>query len=161
MSSADLETLMNLMRTMIEAENTVSEFYRACSEKFSESEQFWLDLANEESTHADMLSIIANTVKRRPEEFQMGKSMPRAAVKSFINRVSDALAKLRAGHMSEDGAISVAFHIESTFIEQKYTEAISTQNEKYLATLEKLQAAEEQHKLRIAHRMKSHKTYGR
>ena len=107
-----------------------------------------------------MLSIIANTVKKKPEEFQSGKSMPRAAVKSFINRVNGAMAKLRADQMSEDGAISVAFHIESTFIEQKYTEVISTQNKKYLATLAKLQAAETEHKTRIAHRMKSHKTYG-
>jgi rubrerythrin len=159
MPSTDLNSLMALMRTMIEAETTVSEFYRACSGKFCENEKFWTDLANEESMHAEMLSRIVNTIKKTPQEFQVGKTLPIATVKSFVQRIRSDLNRLQEGRLNEEGAIAAAFHIESTFIEQKYVEVIETQNQKYLDVLTQLQAAEVNHKSRIAQRMKGHKSH--
>ncbi len=159
MGSEELHSVMQVMSVMIDAEKTVSAFYQACAEQFTENEAFWKELAHEESVHAEMLSRIIRTVKKRPEEFQVGAFSPLNVVSSFILGVKKDLHKLRNHHLDEDGAIFKAFHIESVFIEERYMEAVITENKKYMSVLNQLRSAEVEHKTKIAKRMKRHKSY--
>jgi rubrerythrin len=154
-----LESVMDVMRLMIDAEKTVSDFYHACSERFCQDEDFWKELEHEETVHAEMLSRIVRTVQKKPEEFQLGKASSIPVVNSFIEGVKGDLHRVRGGQMDEDAAIFKAFHIESTFIEQKYAEAIATENRKYLRVLNELRSESGDHKAKIAKRMKGHKSY--
>ncbi len=159
MSSEELQSVMDIMMRMIEAENAVSDFYQACAEEFCQNECFWKELADEESVHAEMLSRITTTVKKRPEEFHIGKVSPLSVISSFILGLKADTHKLHSGLLDDDGAIYRAFHIESVFIEEKFMHAVVTENKKYLGVLNQLQAAEVEHKSKIAKRMKRHKSY--
>jgi rubrerythrin len=159
MVSENLESVMDVMGLMIDAEKTVSDFYQACAGRFCENEDLWKELVREELGHAEMLSRILRTVKKRPEEFRMGNVAGLKVVNTFIQGVRGDLQKVLSGQLDEEAAIFKAFHIESTFIEQKYTEAIATENEKYLNVLNQLRAGSSDHKAKIAKRMKRHKSY--
>jgi rubrerythrin len=159
MVSENLESVMDVMRLMIDAEKTMSDLYQECAERFPGSEDLWKGLVHEELVHAEMLSRIMQTVKKRPEEFQIGNIASLPVVNSFIQGVKNDLQKLRVGQLDEDAAIFKAFHIESMFIEQKYTDAIATENEKYLNVLNQLRVETGDHKAKIAKRMKRHKSY--
>jgi rubrerythrin len=159
MVSENLESVMDVMRLMIDSEKTVSEFYQACSEQFCQDEAFWKELAHEESVHAEMLSRIVRTVQKKPQEFQLGNASSIPEVNSFIEGVKGDLHRVRGGQMDEDAAIFKAFHIESTFIEQKYADAVATENQKYLGVLNELRSESGDHKAKIAKRMKGHKSY--
>ncbi len=41
MVAENFESVMDVMRLMIDAEKTVSHFYHACSERFCQDEDFW------------------------------------------------------------------------------------------------------------------------
>ncbi len=159
MESQNLESVMDVMCCMVDAEKTVSAFYQACAERFTENEVFWKELAREESVHAEMLCRIMRTVKRRPEQFQIGNVSPLSVVSSFILRVNDDLHKVHNHQLDEDGAIFRAFHMESVLIEERYMEAVQTENKAYLRVLNQLRSAEVEHKTKIAKRMKQHKSY--
>ncbi len=159
MVSKNLESVMEVMHLLIGVERAVSDFYQACSKRFPQNQDFWKQLEHEETVHAEMLSLMLRRVSENPQEFQVGNVASITGINSFVERLQEDLQKVQSGQLDEDAAIFKAFHIESTFIEQKYTEAVRTQNEKYLSVLNQLRAETDVHKAKIAKRMKSHKSY--
>jgi len=157
MTDHSLQDAVEVMNLMVEAEKTCAAFYQACSEAFSHDKDFWTQLAKEEVHHAGVLVKLSDVVSRKPQEFEVGKLSPLTALRGFISRVQSDHQKLHGGSLSEDGALMAAYHIESTVVEQKYTEVIRTQNSNYLAALEKLTKAEINHKARIQEKMKARK----
>lgn len=155
MSDQSLQDAIDVMKLMEEAENTCASFYQTCSEMFAHDKDFWTQLAREEFHHAGVLVKLSELVRRKPQEFQVGKLSPLSALRSFISRVQLDHEKLHSGSLSEKGALMAAYLIESTVVEHKYMEVIQTQNSGYLTALEKLMKAEVNHKARIQARMKS------
>ncbi len=154
MSAESLQDAIDVMNLMVEAETACADFYQACSEAFSHEKDFWEQLAREEFRHAGVLVKLSDLVARKPQEFEVGKLSPLSALRSFISRVQSDHQKLHRGVLAEKDALMAAYLIESTVVEQKYTEAITTQNGKYLEALEKLTKAEVNHKARIKEKMK-------
>lgn len=97
MVSENLESVMGVMRLMIEAEKTVSDFYHACSERSFEDEVFWKKLEHEGTVHEEMLSSVVRTVQKKTEEFRIGKASSIPMVSSFIKGVEGDLHKVRGG----------------------------------------------------------------
>jgi hypothetical protein len=157
MTDHPLQDAIDVMNLMVEAERTCADFYQACSEAFSHEKDFWEQLAKEEFHHAGVLVKLSDLVNRKPHEFEVGKLSPLSAMRGFISRVRSDHQKLHGGSLSEDGALMAAYLIESTVVEQKYTEVIRTQNSSYLTALEKLTKAEVNHKARIQEKMKARK----
>jgi hypothetical protein len=154
MSEQNLDDVLRAMDLMAEAETLVCQFYRCCSEAFCDDRDFWNRLAQEEEHHSKVLRKLYEIIQRKPQEFAVGKVSPRAALHTFMGRVASDTEKLRSGRLTRKDALTTAYHIESTVIENKYTEIIVTKNEKYLASLDNLMKAEVNHKDRIVKRMK-------
>jgi rubrerythrin len=157
MSGKTLDDVLQAMDLMVEAETLVCTFYKYCAEAFFDEHDFWNRLAQEEENHSKVLRKLYEIIRRNPEEFAVGKVSPRSALLGFMSRVSEDTEKLRSGRLNARDALSVAYHIESTVIEHKYTEVIVTENEKYLTALSNLMHAEVKHKDRIVKRMKEAK----
>ena len=154
MTDHPLQDAIDVMNLMVEVERTCADFYQACSEAFSHDKDFWEQLAREEFHHAAVLVKLSDLVSRKPQEFEVGKLSPLSALRAFISRVQSDHQKLLRGVLAEKDALMAAYLIESTVVEQKYTEAITTRNDKFLEALEKLTKAEVNHKARIQERVK-------
>jgi hypothetical protein len=154
MSDQSLQDVIEAMKLMVEAETTCADFYQACSEAFCDDKDFWVQLAKEESHHATVLVKLSDLVTRKPQEFEVGKLSPLSALRTFICRVQSDHQKLHKGMLSEKGALMAAYLIESTVVEHRYMEVITTQNSSYLTALGNLMKAEVNHKARIQTRMK-------
>lgn len=157
MSDQDLQSVIVVLQVMRQAEAAVAEFYAICSESFPLSKEFWGRLAREEAGHATVIDNLLRIIFEHPEEFEVGDSSPLEALQAFVSRVNENLAKVRTGQIKEGDALLMAYLIENTFVEGKYTEAVKTKNISYAKTLEKMASAEVAHKDIVVRKMKEQK----
>jgi len=135
----------------------VGDFYKACSESFGHDKEFWAHLAEEEYLHAEVIGRLSKSITAKPHDFEPGKMSPAEALQSFTKRVRSYLATLSSGGFTEAHALFTAHLIESTFAENKYTEAIRTSDAQYLEDLKKLTKDEANHKKMISRKMRASK----
>jgi hypothetical protein len=57
MVSENLESVMDVMGLMIDAEKTVSDFYQACTERFRVNEDLWKELVREDLVQTDRFGL--------------------------------------------------------------------------------------------------------
>ena len=148
---------LKALNVMVEAETTVAEFYRLCSEKFSEHFTFWDSLALGELAHAEVIRKLIELVKIHREEFTAGTPAPLDTINLFISRTKSNIDKLRHSDLPEEKALIMAYHIENTFIELKYAQVVTTENEQYKALLDQVIAETLKHKEKVVAKTKDHK----
>lgn len=134
---------------MVESEETVAEFYRLCSERFTEDDAFWQALAKEEAGHAEVIRKLIALVRIHPSEFTSGKSTPIDGIKSFIRRTRGNIDTVKRGELPEGKALLMAYHIENTFIELQYADVVRTENEDYRALLNQVISDTLKHKTKV------------
>lgn len=157
MLAQDVGNVVETMQVMVQAEKTVGDFYKACSESFGHDKEFWIHLAEEEYFHAEVIDRLSKSIAAKPHDFEPGKMSPGEALQSFAKKVRSYLATLSSGGFTEAQALFTAHLIESTFAEHKYTEAIRTSNVQYLTELKKLTEDEANHKALISRKMRASK----
>ncbi len=153
-----MKTTLDALNLMMECENTVSEFYKLCSEQYSQNRTFWADLSREELAHAQVIEKLIQLIRLRPSEFAPGKSTPIDAIKTFINRVHSNIETVNKAELSEDKVLFMAYQIENTFIELQYTEVVDTQNQEYKSLLDQVMSDTHEHNkkvLKILKKMKA------
>lgn len=144
---------LKALDVMIEAEKTVAEFYRACSERFAQNANFWGSLALEELAHAQVIKRLIELVNIHPDQFTSGASVPLETISSFISRIKSNIKLLEQSDLSEEKALLIAYQIENTFIELKYVEVVNTDNIQYKALLDQVIADTLKHKERVVERI--------
>lgn len=148
--------ISNPLRTldvMIEAEKTVAEFYRVCSERFAQNANFWGSLALEELAHAQVITRLIELVNIHQDQFTPGKSVPLETITSFISRIKSNIKTLEQIDLPEEKALLIAYQIENTFIELKYAEVVNTENKQYKALLDQVITDTLKHKERVVERI--------
>jgi hypothetical protein len=153
MSTATLESILRDMEVMVHIENNLSVFYKQCADRFPENSDFWLGLSKEESYHEKVLSKLAEAMRKRPQHFQVGKPFAPGALRTFVSQIDSNLEKLLTVPVSERDALTMAFHMESTIIEHKYTEIVTTDKVEYSEALAKVAAATKIHKDNLMQRL--------
>lgn len=154
LDSATLEDVRKELEVMIEIENSLSEFYQKCGELYPESKKFWSDLSKDETYHADVLTTLAKATLTRARHFKVGKAFGSGSLGSFLNQVRSNGTKLCSDTVTERDALMIAYHMEATLIEKKYTEVVITDKPEYLGALEKIDAATRIHREKLVARMK-------
>jgi rubrerythrin len=150
----NISSPLKALNVMVEAETTVAEFYRVCSEKFTEHSTFWDSLAREEMAHAEVIRKLIELVNIQPNEFTAGKSTPLDAIKSFIARTKSNIETLQRGALPEEKALLIAYHIENTVIEAQYADVVNTENQEYTALLAQIIAETLKHKETVVGKMR-------
>ncbi len=149
MLTQDYNNLMERLNLMIECELAVAEFYGKCSQAFEKDKSFWDNLAKEEAQHAKIITRLSEAVKKAPQQFQIGKSFPHAALKTFISGIRTNLEKLASGGITEHQAFIIARDIEYALIEQQYVQVIKTDNAEFQKEINGIMGAEHEHKRRV------------
>ncbi len=145
---------LKALNVMVEAENTVAEFYLLCSERFAENSNFWGSLAREELAHAEVIRRLIELVNIQPDQFSAGKSAPLDAIKSFIARTKSSIETLQRGELPEEKVLLIAYHIENTVIETQYADVVNTENQEYRALLTQVITETLKHKESVVGKMR-------
>jgi hypothetical protein len=144
---------LKALDVMIEAEKTVAEFYRVCSERFAQHATFWGSLAREELAHAQVITRLIELVNIHPGQFMPGATVPLETITSFISRIKSNIKTLEQIDLPEEKALLIAYQIENTFIELKYAEVVNTENKQYKALLDQVITDTLKHKERVVERI--------
>ncbi len=152
------ETL-EALEIMKDLEKLVAEFYELCARSFGHSHAFWMELAREETQHSAAISALADHMTKKPDQFSPGEPFALPALRTFHSKVRSDIQKLHQGALTEKDSLFIAYHIENTVIEAKYTEIVATTDKYYSEILARLTAAEIDHRDRVVKRMKESK-YG-
>jgi hypothetical protein len=153
MPTATLESVLRDMDVMVNIENNLSVFYKQCAEMFPGNSDFWMGLSKEESYHEKVLSKLKEAIRKRPQYFRVGRPFAPGALRIFVSQIASNLEKLRGGPVSERDALTMAYHMESTIIEHKYTEIINTDKAEYSEALGKVAAATKVHRDNLVNRL--------
>jgi rubrerythrin len=153
-STNNKEKTLDALDTMVEAERAVAEYYRACSKAFPNNRKFWQELSKQETSHADIIAQMSRLVTKQGHTYSIGNPAPVVALKGFINKIHSDLNKVKGGQISETNALNIAYHIESTFVEQKFNKVIRTDSDEFKVVLDDIAVLEEKHKKLVHDKLK-------
>lgn len=154
MAAGTLEHIRKELEVMVEIENSLSEFYQKCAELYPESGEFWSDLSQDEKYHAQVLMTLTKATLTRAKHFEPGKSFGTGSLRTFLNQARANWERLCSSPMTERDVLMIAYHMEATLVEQKYTEVLKTDKPEYLEALEKIVVATKKHREKLVSRMK-------
>lgn len=113
------------LQMLIEHENTISELYAAYADRFAEQRKYWLELAHEETEHADEIRKLV-PLADRGNRFLNTTGFKPAAVRTSISYLRDQISHARKGFVSLRDALSTALDIEKAMIERKFFDIFET-----------------------------------
>lgn len=113
------------LQMLIEHENTISELYAAYADRFSDHRQYWLELAHEETEHADAIRKLLPLADRGNRVINAAGFKP-AAVNTSITYLRDQIRSARGGFVTLRDALSTALDLEKAMIERKFFDIFET-----------------------------------
>jgi len=137
MISADIQNIVELLKTMAKAELTVAKLYMACAKVFTDEKDFWLKLTKQEEVHAKSLYKMYKIIINKPENFCKGRNFNVRAINTFIAGVENNIILLQKGELSKEKCLIIARDIEDALLENKICEVVKTDDMEY-QTLSKL-----------------------
>lgn len=125
-SQAEVMTLLS------DHEKAIGGLYQEFSRAFPEHKAFWSGCAEEEGHHAEILRSMQELVARKAARFT-GR-FNEAAIHTSLKYVQGQTAQAGEGRISLKQAYSIALNIETSLLENRYFEIISTDTDesKYL-----------------------------
>ena len=153
MATDRFQETLEALEIMKELEKLVAEFYELCARSFGQSHEFWTELAREETQHAAAIAALADHMTKKPDQFFPGEPFTLPALRTFHSKVRSDIQKLHLGTLTEKDSIFIAYHIENTVIEAKYTQIVTTTDKYYSEVLARLTTAEIDHRERVVKRM--------
>lgn len=153
--SKDLESVLEVLRTMCRLELTIKNLYNTCAGIWQEDAKFWKILANEENEHARNIGKMISILKKKTELFQFNRPLNISAVKATISYVKFYIQKLKSFQkfILLDEVLIFALDLESSLLEHKYTEIVKTDDIEYNTLSAKCFLQSEEHRKRLIKKM--------
>jgi rubrerythrin len=154
---------MNLNHSPVEVldmlagnEEAVGRLYRIYAEKFPEALDLWVELADEENSHAASIMLLKKDVLDRKLHLQPGR-FKGAAIQTYHKYLEGEIAAAQKG-TNLIYALSVAMSIEDSLIERKFFEIFTTDAPEMQHVLHDLEEATRRHSRRIREFRAQHKS---
>ncbi|MFA5857475.1 MAG: hypothetical protein WC955_00250 [Elusimicrobiota bacterium] len=129
--TTNIQSLLEVMNKMKEAEMKVGELYLLCANKWKEDKHFWIDIAGTEAKHAEYLQQMMDMIITNPNKFSYNRPFNITAVETMIKFVKKNIERLNKDEITKDNMLFIARDFENSVIEQKYVEIIDTLDLKY------------------------------
>jgi hypothetical protein len=113
------------LQLLIDHENTISELYAAYADRFADHRQYWLDLAHEETEHADEIRKLLPLADTGNRVLNTTGFKP-AAVNTSVGYLRDQIKHARSGFVTLKDALSTALDLEKAMIERKFFDILDT-----------------------------------
>jgi hypothetical protein len=127
-----------------EIELIVAQLYRHFSHAFPSDRVFWETLAEEEESHAAMVTDLKTALLRNGWSFELSK-VNLAALNTFRLGIIGQIDRLRKGELGRRNAFFIARDFEKTVIENRYYDLIRSDSKDYQAIQDKIRKETEAH----------------
>lgn len=154
MITGDLKNILDVLKTMAEAELTVAEFYRECAQIWKEEEEFWKHLETSEVYHAKDMNKMAEIISKKMESFEKYRPFNIVAIRTFILGVNTNIQRLKKGEIPKNNSLFIARDIEQSLLERKYDEIVKTSDVEYQTLAKKIVSQTLEHEELINNKIK-------
>lgn len=132
------------LQMLIDHENTISELYTAFADRFVSHRQYWLNIAHEETEHADELRKLFPLADKGNRVLNIARFKP-AAINTSLSYLRDQIRQARSGFMTLRDALSTALDLEKAMIERKFFDILDTPSPEAQSVLITLTDGTQQH----------------
>ena len=132
------------LQMLIDHENTISELYTAYADRFADHRPYWLNLAHEETEHADEIRKLLPLADKGNRVLNTAGFKP-AAVNTSIAYLRDQIRQARNGFAGFKDALSIALDLEKAMIERKFFDILDTPSAEAQAVLTTLTEGTQKH----------------
>ena len=139
------EQLLELVDLFIQNEESLSEYYSVCNEKFTEYGETWVALSKCEKKHADIFQKLKIVIDENPADWQIGNFSP-LAVKMMVDQTKINLEKLKNDLLVKNYALQYVRDIESSLIESNLSNAFKTDIVEWKKIFSEIQKDSQWHK---------------
>lgn len=146
MLPVDAKNISNLFDVLAELEGFVSELYKTAGDLWEEDRDFWSALAQAEWSHAGYIRKMADILNMRPQEFEIGRSLTIAGIRTAISGVQNNIQRLKNGEMNKKQFLFISRDIEQSLLESRYTEILKTKDSEYQRLIYEVVSQTEVHK---------------
>jgi rubrerythrin len=140
---------LSLIQKLIEYEETLSQLYAACAQRFPQHQDLWWRLSSDERSHGEILRVLYGKCQRKQLVLNQRRFSPQA-VGTALAYVRDLITQLGEGKISYARALSLARDIESSVIEKKFYEVFSGESEELTKVFRTLEIDTQEHRDRLA-----------
>ena len=133
---------------LIENEEGVANLYKAYGKKFPKYQSFWLDMAKDETEHADNIRNLYSKIKNGSAYFKEGR-FKKEAIGIFSNYLQRSILELKTQEVSLKNALSISLDLENATIESSYSDVFEGDSAELKHTLATLLADEKKHHSKI------------
>jgi hypothetical protein len=137
---------MENIELLILNEQLVGSLYSIYAEKFPEEKDFWLKIASEESTHAELLEKVEIAMQEAPSLFKAGRfNIP--DIELSISFVKDLIKK--SENFTLLNALFMARDIENSIIEKYFFKVIADDSYFIQSTFARIEQETKKHRDKI------------
>ncbi|MGB2696592.1 MAG: ferritin family protein [Candidatus Zixiibacteriota bacterium] len=112
---------INIVDTLAKHEEAINRLYRTYADKFPDHQEFWMNLATDESKHSEWLRKLLDKAKEGTV-FIDEKRFKVQAIQTSLDFILRQIADAENDKIEFKNALSVALDIERAMIEKKYFE---------------------------------------
>jgi len=138
-----------LIQKLIEYEETLSQLYAPCAERFPQHQDLWSRLSSDERSHGEILRVLYGKCQKKSLVITQRRFSPQA-VGTALAYVRGLITQMRAGKISYPRALSLARDIESSVIEKRFYEVFSGEAEEVKKAFHTLEMDTQEHRDRLA-----------
>jgi len=137
-----------ILEQMIRQEKLLSRLYALFSKQFPQHQSFWLELAQEEARHAQLIMKLFEAAKKGIVFFDEGKTKT-GTLSVFLSRLEGILQKAERGEFTISSALIFTADYESSLIEKNVFSRFDSLSDKAKDTLKILQSETIKHVERV------------
>lgn len=151
--SGELTGIIEVLKKMAMFEVAIAELYSVCAVTWKEESEFWLDIWKDEIRHAQYINHIIEIVSKRPENFQKGRPFNVFSVETTVADIRKKIEKVKSGEITKGAFLFVASDLEKGYLEDRYSEIVTTDDIEYKTLMQKVIDDTGRHKEKIVRRI--------
>ncbi|PLX79169.1 MAG: hypothetical protein C0616_12125 [Desulfuromonas sp.] len=122
--------LLHDLDLLAKAEAQIAKFYARCGEIDSGDRDFWLQLADNENQHHDLIRRMSQLVTFNPNQYRPGNDIKPGAIRLFRMQVTDLIGQISA-ETSHRQLLEHAAQLENSAAGLGLEELIATTDEEF------------------------------
>ena len=115
------EYQLNIIKVLIENEETIGELYSAYGDKFLHYKDFWYKLSAEEIEHANWIRRLRNKIGGGFIYFNEGR-FKIEAIQLFLKYTREKISEAKNQEITILNALAIGLDMENSILEKKYFE---------------------------------------
>jgi hypothetical protein len=147
------DSMLDALKALIRLELKVGELYETCARRWPEDEQFWLEVAQEETVHARAIERMVSLVARNPALYAPAKAIRLAAVHTIVAGIESTMKQLQTGQLVKLKALTIAVDLENSLMEKGFFGMIQTADSAFLQLRYAITEQTREHKERFETRL--------